>query len=135
MNHYTPFLRSRYISQTSIWKWKKFWQTHFLGHQIRESIAHLFKTHSTWWQRPHWTGYLSLYCLCISQRFSSKCHKFNAFVSIIEGITILLCFRFPDIAYVHLKMPNLHFLPVNISNQNGPIVKVLILFPEKACTS
>ncbi|KAK7393129.1 hypothetical protein VNO78_21583 [Psophocarpus tetragonolobus] len=31
--------------------------------------------------------------------------------------------RFPDIAYVHLKMPNLHFLPVNISNQNGPIVK------------
>ncbi|WVY96213.1 hypothetical protein V8G54_028364 [Vigna mungo] len=39
--------------------------------------------------------------------------------------------RFPDIAYVHLKMPNLHFLPVNISNKDGPIVKVLILFPEK----
>ncbi|KAL2326625.1 hypothetical protein Fmac_025683 [Flemingia macrophylla] len=31
--------------------------------------------------------------------------------------------RFPDIAYVHLKMPNLHFIPVNISNKDGPIVK------------
>ncbi|RZB86869.1 Uricase-2 isozyme 1 isoform B [Glycine soja] len=31
--------------------------------------------------------------------------------------------RFPDIAYVSLKLPNLHFIPVNISNQDGPIVK------------
>ncbi|KAJ1394996.1 Uricase [Sesbania bispinosa] len=39
--------------------------------------------------------------------------------------------RFPDIASVQLKMPNIHFIPVNISNKDGPIVKVLILFPEK----
>lgn len=31
--------------------------------------------------------------------------------------------RFPDIASVQLKMPNIHFIPVNISNKDGPIVK------------
>lgn len=41
------------------------------------------------------------------------------------------CFRFPDIASIQLKMPNIHFIPVNISNKDGQIVKVLILFPEK----
>ncbi|PRQ55501.1 putative factor independent urate hydroxylase [Rosa chinensis] len=30
---------------------------------------------------------------------------------------------FPDIAAVQLKMPNLHFLPVNLSNKDGTIVK------------
>ncbi|KAL6125332.1 hypothetical protein ACLB2K_073391 [Fragaria x ananassa] len=29
----------------------------------------------------------------------------------------------PDITAVQLKMPNLHFLPVSISNKDGPIVK------------
>ncbi|KAE9592404.1 hypothetical protein Lal_00028387 [Lupinus albus] len=31
--------------------------------------------------------------------------------------------RFPDISYVQLKMPNIHFLPVNISSKEGQIVK------------
>ncbi|QHO53962.1 Uricase-2 isozyme [Arachis hypogaea] len=31
--------------------------------------------------------------------------------------------RFPDIDSVQLKMPNIHFLPVNISNTGGQIVK------------
>ncbi|KAK7279097.1 hypothetical protein RJT34_24141 [Clitoria ternatea] len=31
--------------------------------------------------------------------------------------------RFPDIASIQLKMPNIHFLPVNISNKDGQIVK------------
>nr|P34798.1 RecName: Full=Uricase-2 isozyme 1; AltName: Full=Urate oxidase; AltName: Full=Uricase II clone pcClNUO-01 [Canavalia lineata]CAA53904.1 uricase II [Canavalia lineata] len=31
--------------------------------------------------------------------------------------------RFPEIASIQLKMPNIHFLPVNISNKDGPIVK------------
>jgi urate oxidase len=31
--------------------------------------------------------------------------------------------RFPDIASIQLKMPNIHFLPVNLSNKNGQIVK------------
>ncbi|RVW70603.1 Uricase-2 [Vitis vinifera] len=34
--------------------------------------------------------------------------------------------RFPDISSIQLKMPNLHFLPVNISSKDNPaIVKVL----------
>ncbi|NP_001266028.1 uricase-2 isozyme 1-like [Cicer arietinum] len=31
--------------------------------------------------------------------------------------------RFPDIASIQLKMPNIHFLPVNLSNKDGHIVK------------
>ncbi|CAJ2673586.1 unnamed protein product [Trifolium pratense] len=31
--------------------------------------------------------------------------------------------RFPDIASIQLKMPNIHFLPVNLSNKEGQIVK------------
>ncbi|MED6112021.1 Uricase-2 isozyme 2 [Stylosanthes scabra] len=31
--------------------------------------------------------------------------------------------RFPDIDSIQLKMPNIHFLPVNISNAGGQIVK------------
>ncbi|PON84380.1 Uricase [Trema orientale] len=31
--------------------------------------------------------------------------------------------RFPDISSVQLKMPNLHFLPVNLSSKNNSIVK------------
>ncbi|GAA0158696.1 hypothetical protein LIER_38712 [Lithospermum erythrorhizon] len=32
--------------------------------------------------------------------------------------------RFPDISSVHLKMPNIHFLPVNLSSKDNPeIVK------------
>ncbi|PON70257.1 Uricase [Parasponia andersonii] len=31
--------------------------------------------------------------------------------------------RFPDISSVQLKMPNLHFLPVNLSSKNNGIVK------------
>ncbi|PNY16125.1 urate oxidase [Trifolium pratense] len=31
--------------------------------------------------------------------------------------------RFPDIASIQLKMPNIHFLPVNLSNKDGQIVK------------
>ncbi|KDP21708.1 hypothetical protein JCGZ_03600 [Jatropha curcas] len=31
--------------------------------------------------------------------------------------------RFPEISSVELKMPNIHFLPVNISNKNDTIVK------------
>jgi len=34
-------------------------------------------------------------------------------------------FRFPDVSSIHLKMPNLHFLPVNLpSPQNPNVVKV-----------
>lgn len=43
----------------------------------------------------------------------------------------MLCFRFPDVASIQLKMPNIHFIPVNLSNKDGQIVKVLVLFPEK----
>ncbi|XP_060963338.1 uricase-2 isozyme 1 isoform X1 [Cannabis sativa] len=32
--------------------------------------------------------------------------------------------RIPDVTSVQLKMPNLHFLPVNLSNKNNSIVKV-----------
>nr|AFK45861.1 unknown [Medicago truncatula] len=31
--------------------------------------------------------------------------------------------RFPDIASIQLKMPNIHFIPVNLSNKNGQFVK------------
>ncbi|CAK8570495.1 unnamed protein product [Lathyrus sativus] len=31
--------------------------------------------------------------------------------------------RFPDIASIQLKMPNIHFIPVNLSNKDGQIVK------------
>nr|AFK48604.1 unknown [Lotus japonicus] len=31
--------------------------------------------------------------------------------------------RFPDVASIQLKMPNIHFIPVNLSNKDGPIVK------------
>lgn len=31
--------------------------------------------------------------------------------------------RFPDISFVQLKMPNLHFLPVNLSSKDNTIVK------------
>ncbi|CAN1258492.1 Uricase-2 isozyme 1 [Linum perenne] len=37
--------------------------------------------------------------------------------------------RFPDISSIQLKMPNIHFLPVNISSKDNAIVKVnLALF-------
>jgi hypothetical protein len=33
--------------------------------------------------------------------------------------------RFPDIASIQLRMPNLHFLPVNLSGKDNPgLVKV-----------
>lgn len=36
-------------------------------------------------------------------------------------------FRFPDVASIHLKMPNIHFLPVNLSTKENPsMVKVRI---------
>ena len=36
--------------------------------------------------------------------------------------------RFPDISSIQLKMPNIHFLPVNISSKDNPaIVKVELL--------
>ncbi|XAR53533.1 Factor independent urate hydroxylase [Bertholletia excelsa] len=31
--------------------------------------------------------------------------------------------RFPDVSSIHLKMPNIHFLPVNLSNKENIIVK------------
>lgn len=30
--------------------------------------------------------------------------------------------RFPDISLVHLKMPNIHFLPVNLSSKDNPAI-------------
>lgn len=72
-------------------------------------------------------------CLTATFRFFPKCHKVSAYVIIMYVATDkkFLCFRFPDIASIQLKMPNIHFIPVNISNKDGQIVKVLILFPEK----
>ncbi|KAK4284266.1 hypothetical protein QN277_001121 [Acacia crassicarpa] len=32
--------------------------------------------------------------------------------------------RFPDISSIQLNMPNLHFLPVNLSSKDNQIVKV-----------
>lgn len=30
--------------------------------------------------------------------------------------------RFPDVASIQLRMPNIHFLPVNLSSKNGPTI-------------
>ncbi|XP_075083735.1 uricase-2 isozyme 1-like isoform X1 [Nicotiana tabacum] len=30
--------------------------------------------------------------------------------------------RFPDISFIQLKMPNLHFLPVNLSSKDNPVI-------------
>ncbi|MFS7957484.1 putative factor independent urate hydroxylase [Helianthus anomalus] len=30
--------------------------------------------------------------------------------------------RFPDISSIHLKMPNIHFLPVNLSSKVNPVI-------------
>lgn len=32
--------------------------------------------------------------------------------------------RFPDISSIQLRMPNLHFLPVNLGSKENPLVKV-----------
>lgn len=41
-------------------------------------------------------------------------------------------FRLPDISLVQLKMPNLHLVPVNLSNKDNTIVKVS-LFAFNVC--
>ena len=42
--------------------------------------------------------------------------------------------RFPDISSIKLKMPNIHFLPVNLKNKdNQTIVKVRPFFTSDAC--
>jgi len=45
-------------------------------------------------------------------------------------------FRFLDISSVQLKMPNIHFLPVNLKNKdNETIVKVWLFFTSDVCRS
>ena len=38
-------------------------------------------------------------------------------------------FRFPDVSSIHMKMPNLHFQPVNLSSKDNIIVKVGFILP------
>lgn len=43
--------------------------------------------------------------------------------------------RFPDIASVQLRMPNLHFIPVNLGNKENPgLVKVRIVALHLYCS-
>lgn len=30
--------------------------------------------------------------------------------------------RFPDVSFIQLKMPNIHFLPVNLSSKDNPVI-------------
>lgn len=43
--------------------------------------------------------------------------------------------RFPDILSIQLKMPNLHFLPVNISSKDNPAIVKVELLSTNTCVA
>lgn len=132
MNLFLASLKSHCTSQKDTWMWRKFWLTLSLVLQKKECTAHLCKALFITWLRLYSRGLslstkyneptqsLSRAHLTVSCMLASI-HVRSFYIQLTIHVHV---FSFPDIAAIQLKMPNLHFLPVNISNKDHTIVKV-----------
>lgn len=101
--------------------------------QKKEYTAHLYKALFITWLRLYSRG-VSLSQTNITTPTQSLSHAHLTVTCMLASIHVRFCyiqltihvhvFSFPDIAAIQLKMPNLHFLPVNLSNKDHTIVKV-----------
>lgn len=133
MNLLLASLKSHCTSQKDTWTWKKFWLTLSLVLQKKEYTAHLYKALFITWLRLYSRG-VSLSQTNITTPTQSLSHAHLTVTCMLASIHVRFCyiqltihvhvFSFPDIAAIQLKMPNLHFLPVNLSNKDHTIVKV-----------